>query len=124
MAQGQFIVSDTNPNETTGGGGCICDESKQQDCKPPYIIISQNSMDSDISPYPVACRHCVKEWAKALDGEALRTGAALDGGFPRTPPPPADITSRIVRADELAKELADNDAAHHQHVAEGDEPVI
>lgn len=78
MAQGQFIVSDTNPNNETGGGGCVCDERQQTDCKPPFIVLYQNSMDSGISPHVVACQRCIREWAAALEGESLSLGDPHD----------------------------------------------
>lgn len=74
MAHGQFAVSDTNPNDVTGGGGCICDELQQADCKPPYIICYSNEMASNISPHVVACATCVEEMFDALGGEILGAG--------------------------------------------------
>lgn len=61
MAHQQFLLSETNPNDSTGGGGCICDEEKQRDCKPPYVVCYQNGMESPISPHVVACASCIEK---------------------------------------------------------------
>jgi hypothetical protein len=74
MSYQQFQVSLVNPNDTHGGGGCACDPRKQEDCKPPYIVIQDNEMLDHLSPRVVICKACVAGFAKALDGEALEIG--------------------------------------------------
>ena len=74
MAHRQFMVTDTNPNDVTGGGGCICDEVKQRDCKPPFAVFYGNEMESLASPHVVVCRACYQALAEAFDGEILSAG--------------------------------------------------
>src|ERR1700761_6522298 len=74
MAHGQFEVSSTNPNDVTGGGGCICDELAQVDCKPPYAIFYANEMASNMSPHVVVCQACVENMLDAFGGEILAAG--------------------------------------------------
>lgn len=71
MAQGQFQLSQTNPNNSTGGGGCICDELQQTDCKAPFVVCYGNTMDSSVSPHVVACARCIGEMSALLGSEAL-----------------------------------------------------
>lgn len=74
MSHKQFIVSDVNPNDTLGGGGCICDPRKQIDCKPPYVVFYGNDMLVDNSPHVVACKSCIDDCAEKLKGEVLSAG--------------------------------------------------
>ena len=74
MAFQQYIVSDVNPNDTHGGGGCVCDPAKQVDCKPPYVVVYGNEMESAVSPHVVICAACAKAFAAAVDGEVLSAG--------------------------------------------------
>ncbi|MGZ6570461.1 MAG: hypothetical protein ACXVHB_05970 [Solirubrobacteraceae bacterium] len=74
MAFQQFIVTTVNPNDNMGGGGCVCDPRKQEDCRPPYIVCYGNEMHDHLSPHVVACAGCVKAWHEALGGEALEAG--------------------------------------------------
>lgn len=69
---GLFKLSDSNPNDLTGGGGCICAETKQTDCKAPFIVCYGNEMFSVQSPHVVACANCVGEMRKLIEtGEQL-----------------------------------------------------
>jgi hypothetical protein len=74
MAHGQFQVSDTNPNDVTGGGGCICDQERQVDCQPPFAVFPGNEMDSLASPHVVVCRRCYELIGEAFQGEILSAG--------------------------------------------------
>lgn len=79
MAQGQFQLSDTNPNDSTGGGGCICDEVRQTDCRPPFVVLYGNTMDSPVSPHVVVCARCIGELSKLVQhGESAALGNPLD----------------------------------------------
>ncbi len=63
----RFFVSDTNPNDDTGGAGTICGgEQKSEDCQGPYFIFPEVSTDSAISPHVVLCSHCLKELSESL----------------------------------------------------------
>ena len=75
MAQGQFQLSEVNPNDSTGGGGCICDVEKQIDCKPPYVVCYGNEMGNPVSPHVVACAACISEMASLVEsGEQAVVG--------------------------------------------------
>lgn len=79
MAQGQFQLSDTNPNDSTGGGGCICDEVRQTDCRPPFVVLYGNTMDSPVSPHVVVCARCIGELSVLVQhGESAALGNPLD----------------------------------------------
>lgn len=79
MSYQQFVKSETNPNQTTGGGGCICDASQQIDCKGPYIVCYGNSMADLQSPHVVVSTSCVNKMKELLDeGEALVVGERAD----------------------------------------------
>lgn len=98
MAHQQFVVSDNNPNDTHGGGGCVCDPLKQIDCKPPYIVITDNFLEDPRSPMVVVCQACVHGFAKALEGEALSVGEKNDQI--EILPPPSDEPELLIRADD------------------------
>jgi len=67
-------VSSINPNDSTGGGGCICSPIKQQDCKPPYVIFYGNDMENVASPHVVACLACLEYATEKAQGEVLDAG--------------------------------------------------
>lgn len=89
MTHGLFFVSTNNPNDVTGGSGCVCAPDKQQDCKPPYIVIPGNEMDCLESPHPVVCGACVHRMAELLAGEVLSAGEDM------TPLEPSGVTNPI-----------------------------
>lgn len=62
-----FHVSQTNPNDEVGGGGCVCSDTKQEDCKPPYVIFYVTETDSNISPHVVACQACMESALRAIE---------------------------------------------------------
>lgn len=74
MAHGQFIVSDVNPNDNMGGGGCVCDPRKQIDCKPPFVVCFANDMEDARSPHVVICKACACRMVELLDGDPLSAG--------------------------------------------------
>lgn len=78
MSHGTFQLSDTNPNDTTGGGGCVCSEIHDTDCKGPYIVCFGTDMDSSVSPHVVVCRECLKTMNKLAGGPALQVGIPGD----------------------------------------------
>ena len=95
MTYQQYIVSDTNPNDVHGGGGCVCDPRKQIDCKPPYVVLYGNDMVDDRSPHVVICASCAAAFARAVQGEALSAGetgtvveAPQNEELPSRPEPP------------------------------------
>lgn len=74
MSAERFYVSDTNPNDTCGGGGCVCSEGKVSDCAGPYVIFPAVETDNNLSPFVVIGCNCLRAAAKALDGEVLSAG--------------------------------------------------
>jgi hypothetical protein len=72
---GTFVISEVNPNDTTGGGGCLGNgEQKGADCVGPFVIFHAIETDSIISPHAVLCSHCLKAAAKQIEDEPLRSG--------------------------------------------------
>lgn len=69
-----FYLSDTNPNDTTGGGGCLCSPIRESDTRGPYIVIPSNDMESIASPHVVVCAECLKELNRVAAGEQLGAG--------------------------------------------------
>lgn len=76
MSLEMFRVVEVNPNEASGGGGCLCSEDKNPDCKGPYVVFYAQDMASNISPHPVIGATCLKQAAKALDEDPLAGGEA------------------------------------------------
>jgi hypothetical protein len=72
----KVVLSDTNPNETTGGGGClVCGSTKNPDQRGPFLIVNNdNEMESNISPRPVVCATCLHELNEVSKSEALSAG--------------------------------------------------
>ena len=79
MAHGQFIVTQVNPNDNMGGGGCVCDPRKQVDCKPPYVVCYANDMESHLSPHVVICEACLAMMNAAVGGEVY--GGAAENTY-------------------------------------------
>jgi hypothetical protein len=69
-----FHIVEINPNDNTGGGGCLCSETKDTDCKPPYAVFYTQEMASNLSPHAVVCATCLNAATKALDGEVQAGG--------------------------------------------------
>ena len=74
MASEQFTVSDTNPNDAVGGGGCVCSETESPDCKPPYAVFYASETASNISPHTVICLNCAAAFVEAAKGEVAQVG--------------------------------------------------
>jgi hypothetical protein len=106
MTHKMLHVSDVNPNDTTGGGGCICSPIKQPECKPPYVIFYGNDMENVASPHVVACYECLRYAAERAEGEVLSAGEHHEilqyGADPLPAPVKADI-------DVLEASVADED---------------
>lgn len=107
MSYQQLIKSDVNPNDTTGGSGCLCDPRKQVDCKGPYIIAYGNEMDDPRSPHVVVGASCVEAMHKLLhEGETYSVGERNDffGAYePPSPPPQAESPEIDLEVEELPK---------------------
>lgn len=103
MAYQQFIVSDTNPNDTHGGGGCICSPEKQRDCKGPYIVAYGNDMESGVSPHVVVGRACAYRMVELLGGEVLSAGERGSVVASAAPEPSTQPESPAFDERELVK---------------------
>lgn len=62
----QVSLSETNPNETTGGAGCLCHPRGGDETRGPFFLFPQTSTDDNLSPHAVLCEHCVGECAALL----------------------------------------------------------
>jgi hypothetical protein len=72
-----FELVEVNPNDAVGGGGCICADTKREDCKPPYAVFYGSEMASNVSPHAVICVECAAAVLKAaVDGDVLAGGEA------------------------------------------------
>lgn len=91
-----FHLSDTNPNDTAGGRGCIAHGDQHgDDCEGPYIIFYAVATDNLLSPHVVLCAHHFGQVSKLMASEDV-----LDLGL-----------DTIESLDALAdKELAEDDA--------------
>lgn len=70
-----FKMSETNPNDQSGGGGCACSETKNRDQKGPFAVFYTGEMESTVSPHLVVCAGCAHGIVKAADGELLSSSA-------------------------------------------------
>lgn len=85
------FISDTNPNDNCGGGGCACSPEKVSDCVGPFAIFPNVDTDWHLSPNFVVGARCLRAAAKALDGEVLSAGER----------PAADVVSTAELVDEI-----------------------
>lgn len=76
MSYKLFKTTDRNPNDVTGGGGCLCSPTKERDCTGPYAVFYGNDMESPISPHVVIGLACAEAVVEALHGEVGRAGEA------------------------------------------------
>lgn len=65
----RFTISEINPNEAVGGGGCACSETKHEDAKGPFLVFPHTETSSNLSPHTVVCAGCVNAACVALDPE-------------------------------------------------------
>lgn len=56
----RFHITDTNPNDAIGGGGCVCSEVKCEDCKAPFAVFYVTETSSNVSPHVVISLDCAK----------------------------------------------------------------
>lgn len=69
MSNGSFIISNENPNDTHGGGGCLCSEMQPATRGPKYVVFEGCDTDSPISPRSVICTQCVDLIQQRLDAK-------------------------------------------------------
>lgn len=71
----RFFLSETNPNDGIGGGGCLCSPLKCEDASGPYAVFPSIETDSNLSPHVVICAPCAEGVCRrAQDGEVLAVG--------------------------------------------------
>lgn len=70
MGAQRYTISDTNPNEACGGGGCACSELKNEDAKGPFVVFFGTETASNVSPHTVVCVGCINGASEALDPES------------------------------------------------------
>lgn len=75
MPHALFHVTEINPNDTTGGGGCICSPTRETDCRAPYVVFPGNDMENISSPHVVIGYRCLE-----LAHKAVTTGEILGAG--------------------------------------------
>jgi hypothetical protein len=79
MGAERFYVSDTNPNDQLGGGGCVCSEHKHVDCKGPYAIFNHTETDNNLSPHVVLSLECAAAFcAQAEDPDNILAAGEKD----------------------------------------------
>jgi hypothetical protein len=75
MAAGRFVLSDTNPNNQIGGGGCACSPLACDDQGGPYAVFPASETDNNMSPHLVVCAGCAELIVQqAVNGELLSLG--------------------------------------------------
>lgn len=72
-----FYLSETNPNDGIGGGGCVCSPLKCEDCTGPYAVFPATEMDTNLSPHTVISLECA---ATALRKAKVDPTAILSAG--------------------------------------------
>lgn len=78
MSQEACFITDVNPNDTCGGGGCVCSPVKVSDCFPPYAVFPGNDMENPLSPHVVICMKCLEAATGKAALEVLHAGE-VDG---------------------------------------------
>ncbi len=103
---GMFVVSDSNPNDVAGGGGCLCAPTKLPHAGGPYLVFSGTEQVDPGSPYVVLCVGCANQGVRAISDETdagnlvARATCSTCTGIPcggcdtppaTAPPPPKPI---------------------------------
>lgn len=58
MSACMFNITDKNPNEVAGFGGCLCSDAKIVAQKGPFVVFYGTEMLQPKNPYPVLCAGC------------------------------------------------------------------
>ncbi len=99
-----FNITEHNPNDDVGGGGCLCSDTKVADCQPPYAVFYATETDSGLSPHVVACYTCLAAATDACE-------------FPL---PDAEV---VVEASDGELVVADESGSHEWVDVDGDEEL-
>jgi hypothetical protein len=115
---GLYEISDVNPNEATGGGGCACHESKASDTEGPFVIFYTGESASTISPHVVVCARCIRSAGHDLvRGDHLAAGE--QGGVEETTSDPtAGSTQTVASISPVLKQPAREGALDPGYVPE------
>lgn len=110
MGQGaqRFYISETNPNDGIGGGGCLCSEGRCEDRGGPYAVFHVTETDSMLSPHVVLCAPCARGVVDSIDGGVERLVAG----------------EREVVAEETVAAPAVEGEPHENPVTEGHYPDL
>jgi hypothetical protein len=65
-----FEISEVNPNDAAGGGGCACSDTQSSDTKGPFAVFYASESASNQSPHVVVCAGCIRSAGDRLDGES------------------------------------------------------
>lgn len=76
MSAERFKITDANPNDAVGGGGCLCGDGKVEGCVGPFAVFFATETDNNLSPHVVLSLHCAEAVVKASKGEALSASEA------------------------------------------------
>lgn len=74
----RFKVVEVNPNQSTGGSGCLCSEVETHDTKGPYAVFYGQDMENPQSPTPVLCLACAKAVVREAEKDVLKGGEAVE----------------------------------------------
>lgn len=111
MSAERFSVSEINPNESVGGGGCLCSETSLPESEGPYVVFHHAETSSNLSPHAVVCAGCIRAAAQAIEGEALAAGeqdhssSAGSRDHAREELPVAESTTGGIAGDEDVPEV-------------------
>lgn len=115
MSLGNFSISQSNPNDQIGGGGCVCSPTKVA-CDGPYAVFQGCETDSNVSPHVVVSLACAQAFAKRAGSEdALASSAdVIDSTAEPILAPAATVADARAENpsfddDELLDALADED---------------
>lgn len=64
MSAEHFKITDHNPNDDVGGGGCVCGDVKLTGCQGPYAVFYGTETDSNQSPHVVLSLACAKAFVQ------------------------------------------------------------
>jgi hypothetical protein len=67
MSAEHFRITDHNPNDDIGGGGCVCGDSKLTGCTGPYAVFYATETDSNLSPHVVLSLACARAFVERAD---------------------------------------------------------
>lgn len=84
----RFEISETNPNDQIGGGGCVCGPTKSVDCEGPYALFYATDHDNNASPHVVLSLKCAEAFVRRATErpETILSAGEKDPCAPLTEP--------------------------------------